>query len=428
MVVDTVNQPAAVTSGTYTFTNVQAVHSISATFTGGTATITATAGTGGSVTPPGVTTVPIGSNVTYTITPNAGYSRATVLVDGVSNPTAVSTGTYTFTSVTTGNHTISATFQSNLATITVTAPTGTTSQPQNSALPVTWTTNSAVASGQFSIWVVSPANGWYVGKIVPANGTNNYPNESVNLDVPAGTGYRIFVYYRTSSADPWSIYGIASGTVDVTAVLNTISVTAPTGTQTLAQGSGLSVSWTTNVPVSAPGEFSMWVVSQSNGWYMGTIVPADGTNSYPNKTVNLNVPAGTGYRIFVYYRASSADPWGVYGMAPGTVDVTAGFTTISVTSPTGVVSQAQGSALQVSWTTNAPVSAPGEFSMWVVSQSNGWYMGTIVPADGTNSYPNKSVNLNVPIGVGYRIYVYYRAISTDPWGIYGLAPGTVTVF
>ena len=52
--------------------------------------------------------------------------------------------------------------------ITVTAPIGTSSQAQGSALPVTWTTNAAVASGQFSLWVVSSANGWYVGKIVAA--------------------------------------------------------------------------------------------------------------------------------------------------------------------------------------------------------------------------------------------------------------------
>ena len=54
--------------------------------------------------------------------------------------------------------------------VTVTAPTGTTSKNQGEALPVTWTTNQAVATGQFSIWVVSPANGWYVGKIVAADG------------------------------------------------------------------------------------------------------------------------------------------------------------------------------------------------------------------------------------------------------------------
>ncbi len=43
-----------------------------------------------------------------------------------------------------------------ITSIAVTAPTGTSSQAQGSALPVTWTTNAAVADGQFSLWVVVP--------------------------------------------------------------------------------------------------------------------------------------------------------------------------------------------------------------------------------------------------------------------------------
>ena len=46
-----------------------------------------------------------------------------------------------------------------------------------------------MASGQFGIWVVSPGGAWYLGKIVAANGTASYA-DSVNLDVPAGSGYR----------------------------------------------------------------------------------------------------------------------------------------------------------------------------------------------------------------------------------------------
>ena len=37
-----------------------------------------------------------------------------------------------------------------------------------------------------------------------------------------------------------------------------------------------------------------------------------GPASYAD-SVDLNVPAGPGYRIFVYYRATSGDPWGIYG-------------------------------------------------------------------------------------------------------------------
>ena len=39
----------------------------------------------------------------------------------------------------------------------------------------------------------------------------------------------------------------------------------------------------------------------------------------------MNVPAGTGYVIYVYYRATPADPWNIRGVSPGTVDVTAIF-------------------------------------------------------------------------------------------------------
>ena len=64
-------------------------------------------------------------------------------------------------------------------------------------------------------------------------------------------------------------------------------------------------------------------MSATNSWYAGNIVAADGTASYAD-SVALTMPVGTGYRVFVYYRATPTDPWGIYGFAAGTVDVTAG--------------------------------------------------------------------------------------------------------
>ena len=422
VLVDGVNNAAAVTSGTYTFTNVQAAHTISVTFAQGAATIISSAGTGGTISPNGTQTVVVGQNQTYTISPNNGYVRDTVLVDGVNDPAAVTSGTYMFTNVV-ANHTIAATFKSALSSINVTAPTGTASLAQGANLPVAWTPNVTVGSGQFSIWVVSPANGWYVGKIVNATGAASY-SDSVALNVPADTGYRIYVYYRAVSTDPWGIYGFSSGTVDVTAMFNSITVTAPTGTSSQAGGSALPVTWTTNANV-ASGEFSIWVVSPANGWYVGKIHAADGTASYSDSVI-LNVPADTGYHVFVYYRATSGDPWGLYGMSPGTVDVTtAGFNSITVTAPVASGSYPSGTTLPVTWTTNATV-ASGEFSIWVVSPANAWYLGKIVAANGTASYAD-SVVLNMPAGAGYLVFVYYRATPADPWGIYGTALGTVTI-
>ena len=114
---------AAVTAGSYTFTNVQADGTIAATF--GTPvttyTITATAGAGGTISPAGAQTVASGASKTFAITPAAGYRVNTLTVDGAAVAAATS---YTFTNVT-ANHTIAATFsvagvQKCTATITLT--------------------------------------------------------------------------------------------------------------------------------------------------------------------------------------------------------------------------------------------------------------------------------------------------------------------
>jgi len=104
---------------TYTFSNVTAAHTVSATFKlipVNQYTLTASAGTGGSISPSGVTTVSQGSSQTYVITPSIGYTIASVMVDGASQGAIAS---YTFSNVS-ANHTISATFSpvpvsSNLA-------------------------------------------------------------------------------------------------------------------------------------------------------------------------------------------------------------------------------------------------------------------------------------------------------------------------
>ena len=74
-------------------------------------TITATAGSGGTVSPSGTTTVSCGGSQTFTFIPNTSYEINQVLVDGTNNAAAVSAGSYTFTNVT-SNHTISVGFAS----------------------------------------------------------------------------------------------------------------------------------------------------------------------------------------------------------------------------------------------------------------------------------------------------------------------------
>ena len=146
-----------VSTASRTELNVTANLSVTATFAvngvaPSTYNIVASAGANGNVTPDGTTTVNSGGTQSYTITPNAGYSVSTVIVDGavlsgiIINPI---TSSYTFSNVS-ANHTISATFVINTYTLTYTAAangtiSGSTPQTVNSGSngsPVTATANS----------------------------------------------------------------------------------------------------------------------------------------------------------------------------------------------------------------------------------------------------------------------------------------------
>jgi hypothetical protein len=82
-----------------------------------TVVITATAGSGGSITPQGAVNVIIGSDQTFTISPNIGYSISSLIVDG--SPVTIASN-YTFTNVLT-THTITVYFTINTFTITASA-------------------------------------------------------------------------------------------------------------------------------------------------------------------------------------------------------------------------------------------------------------------------------------------------------------------
>src|SRR5204863_2984170 len=98
------------------FTDVQANHTIDATFAIDTYDIVATAGPHGSIAPSGTSTVNAGDNLLYTITPNANYEIQDVKVDNVS---IGATGSYSFEDIH-ANHTIDATFSAIQYTLNVT--------------------------------------------------------------------------------------------------------------------------------------------------------------------------------------------------------------------------------------------------------------------------------------------------------------------
>jgi hypothetical protein len=83
-------------------------------------TITASAGSGGSISPSGGVVVNQGANQSFTITPNSGFNVSSVTVDGANQGAITS---YTFSNVQ-ANHTISAAFTSSGGGRTLTGSSG----------------------------------------------------------------------------------------------------------------------------------------------------------------------------------------------------------------------------------------------------------------------------------------------------------------
>ena len=147
-----VNNVTAGAVSTYTFRNITTDHTISATFTTATYFITASAGSGGSINPPGAATVTHGANQTYTITPATGYKISDVKVDNV---TVGDVSTYTFSNIT-SNHSISATFA--ILTYTLTSFAGTGGSVSSSGI-------NTVDYGSNKTFIITPNTGYYISDV-----------------------------------------------------------------------------------------------------------------------------------------------------------------------------------------------------------------------------------------------------------------------
>ncbi len=146
----------------YTFSSVTAPHTISATFTLQTNTITPTAGTGGSISPAAAVSVPYGSSQKFTVTPTTGYNISGVFVDGGTTAvTLAADNSYTFSNVT-GAHTINATFTLQTNTITPTAGTGGSISPAAAV---------SVPYGSSQKFTVTPATGYNLTAVFVDGGT-----------------------------------------------------------------------------------------------------------------------------------------------------------------------------------------------------------------------------------------------------------------
>lgn len=142
----------------YTFERVTTNHTITVTFAPKELAISASAGTGGSISPSGTVKVKYGEDKSFTITPNEGYDIQSVTVDGQNKGKITS---YTFEDVKEA-HSISASFVKKTFKITASAGEGGSISPNGT---------STVSYGDSKTFTITPAQGYKVKSVV-VDGTN----------------------------------------------------------------------------------------------------------------------------------------------------------------------------------------------------------------------------------------------------------------
>jgi len=175
----------------YTFTNVTADHTIAASFALKSYTITASAGSNGSISPSGAVAVNCGTNQAFAISASSGYHVADVLVDAVSVGAVAG---YTFSNVQ-GAHTIAASFAITAHTLTASAGAGGAISPSGAV---------GVNDGANQAFAITPAACYDIADLLVDGGSvgavAGYTFTNVTTDHTIAASFALKSYTITASA------------------------------------------------------------------------------------------------------------------------------------------------------------------------------------------------------------------------------------
>lgn len=379
----------------YKFVNVQANHSIAATFAPApTYTITATAGSGGTITPYGSVIVCQRESQTFQMIPNSGYAVQSVTVDGVSQGAITS---YTFPNVQT-NHTIAVTF-AQIGVFLLT-PNGGENWEFNTYKNITWSAPGITGNVQLSLFRNGKSVGW-IANCPAAQGTYSWKvgtYEDPAQITPAGNGYTIKInswdgtYVDTSNA-PFSIYR-SSGS---------LTLTAPNGGENWQFNTYKNITW------SSPGVTgNVALTLYRNGSRVGWIAncPASqGSYSWKTGTYEdprIQVPVGSGYAIEI----KSMD--GSYiDESNATFNIVNPSVYITLTAPNGGESWHFNTSHNITWNSQG-ISGNVQIVLYRNGAKVAWlanwaaYKGTY---DWRVGFDDEDLDLDLPVGGGYSILI-----------------------
>ena len=257
---------------------------LTTTFTPNCNTITASAGANGSISPSGSVNVTNGANQAFTITPNANYHVADVLVDGVSAGAVLS---YTFSNVT-GPHTIAASFAIN--TFTINAP-----PVSNGSVSPTGITT--VNAGDSKSYTIAADTGYYVtdvlvdGATVGAVASYTFSNVTANRSITATFAPKTL---KITSAPTSALVGPTIANVATPGpVFSVIVALVP------PPALGTAVTLTATVPPDAPAGTTCPALSggssTTNAGGSATFSSLTFTGASGNCLLTASAPSGSGY-------------------------------------------------------------------------------------------------------------------------------------
>lgn len=363
--------------------------------------VTASAGTGGSISPSGTFFVSQGSAQTFTITPASGYSVGNVTVDGTSVGAVTS---YTLSNVSAG-HTISATFtQSSNASYTITPSAGT----GGSISPSTAVTVTAGGSQTFTI---TPASGYSIG--------------SVLVD---GTSIGAQASYTFSNVS-------ANHTISATFTQNPVPVTA-SYTITPSAGANGSLSPSSAVKVTAGGSQTFTISPAANyriqnvlvdNVSVGTVASYTFSNVSANHTIAATfVSSSTAYSITASVQGSGKiSPSGTVSVKPGAsktflISASTGYRISSVSvdgTSVGAVSSYTFSKVSANHTITATFTSNGKLRIHATTLGG----GSITPSGQVNATTGASASFTIKPSAKHRL----TSVLIDGTAVTSLSNGKV---
>jgi hypothetical protein len=361
-------------------------------------TVTASAGTGGTINPSGAISVAAGATKAFTVTPNTGYKVSSV---GGTCGGTLSGSTYT-TKAITANCTVMAAFVLQTYTVTASAGTGGTISPSGTA---------TVNYGATKAFTLTPNTGYKVSSVGgTCGGTlsgNTYTTKAITANCAVTVAFALQTYTVTSSAGTGGAISPSGATTVNYGATKVFTVTPSTGYKVSVGGTcggTLSGNIFTTQAITVNCTVTATFALQATSNYImavadsgGSIIPSGPNPVASGTTKTFTVTPYPGYTI-------SAISGSCGGTLNGNIFRTATYTTAAITSNCTVV---------------ATFSPPQPVTYYTVT-ANAGPGGTISPS-GTVLVPLASMGttktFTITPNAGYNVSSEYSTCGNTFSGI-----------